>query len=159
MGKKHHKLQAAHAQAFQWKSHSTAPASVDLSLCETTADKEDSPQPVGQTTSDAVPQVPTDEPALDSDCEYTGGVNHKPDSDCWNPMEPPDLNNAKSLCEFNGNELKLNLAALQLSENTGKQEPKSNSWNDIFEMKSKRDWRKAEEKRTLGYNGHSDWTH
>ena len=154
MGKKHYQLKAAHAQAFRWKSHST-----DVELCRTTMDEEDSPQPVERTSS-AAPVVP-DEPALGSDCEYTGGVNHNPNdpSDCWDTsMELPDSDNTESLSEFDGNELKLNLAALRLSEDR-KQEPKSSGWTDIFEMKLKKDWKKAEGKRSLEYNGHSDQTH
>ena len=93
----------------------------------------------------------------DSDCEYAGGVNHDPDSDCLIESNSGD-SDTESLYELEGKELKENLKNLQKA---GKNAEQSNvmGWNSFLETKTREDWKMAEKNRTLGYNGHSVWTH
>ena len=167
MSKKHYQRKAALARASQWKISSSTPLP-DLERQHEPCVEGMSLLPVEQTFLD--PQFKRMDESLglcplttcttslsDSDCEYAGGVNHDPDSDCLIESNSGD-SDTESLYELEGKELEENLKNLWKA---GENAEWSNvtGWNSFLETKTREDWKKAKKNRTLGYNGHSVRTH
>ena len=100
-----------------------------------------------------------------SDCGYTGGVNVEVlSSDSDSSEYEPDTSDSESewsdgesLCELEGGALEENLASLK-AEVDALQQPTGFKFEKIVEEKTAAEWKKAEQNRALGYNGHSDRT-
>ena len=90
-----------------------------------------------------------------------GGVNYVPsdtDEDTNKSLIHPDeqSTDCESIQKLKGDELEANLAWLQDLEKGSLQAP--TLLNKISEPKKPLDWKQAEKKRGLGYNGHSKHT-
>ncbi|KAG1727296.1 uncharacterized protein EDB91DRAFT_1164479, partial [Suillus paluster] len=68
-----------------------------------------------------------------------------------------EWSDGESLCELEGDGLEENLAALK-AEVDALQQPAGFKFEKIMEEKTTTEWKKAEQIRALGYNGHSDRT-
>ncbi|KAG1813639.1 uncharacterized protein BJ212DRAFT_1301019 [Suillus subaureus] len=91
-----------------------------------------------------------------SDCGYLGGVNadysgsdleYEPDT------SESEWSDDESLCEFGGDDLEENLAALRAKAESLHDHPMA---VPMFEKKTAVEWEKAEWNRALAYNGHSE---
>ena len=154
MSKKTSKAAAARARAACWsKSHQVHPSRL-------------SPHPA-KTEQHHHEMLPAKFPPIELDfddgldCGYTGGVNYVPsdmDEDTNKSLIHPDKQSTdcESIQELEGDELEANLARLQDSEKGSLQAP--TLLDKISEPKKPLDWKRAEKKRGLGYNGHSKRT-
>jgi hypothetical protein len=94
------------------------------------------------------------------DCGYTGGINHCFSSDDsesasdFEDLEDEDSDD-ESLAEFEGDALEENLQELLLLQVAF---PAPTQYEQIVAPKTKKEWGRAEKKRSLGYNGHSKRT-
>ena len=86
----------------------------------------------------------------DSDCGYEGGVNFS-----LSKSDSFDYSDAESLEELEGEELEANLNELRAEL---KELPIRTKYDLLMEPKTVKDWKKAEENRTLGYTGNSKRT-
>ena len=80
-----------------------------------------------------------------SDCGYKGGVNFS-----LSKSDSFDYLDAESLEELEGEELEANLNELRAEL---KELPTCMKYDMLMELKTVKDWKKAEENHTLGYTG------
>ncbi|KAG1852220.1 hypothetical protein F4604DRAFT_1933793 [Suillus subluteus] len=161
----HKKLAAARARAARWQ---TRTLTSEHSNSTPTTDK---PSPPLSTHAAEAPEsfdiefCPI-EPDLEclSDCGYTGGVSCWSDDDiieyqpdAFSESNPSDC---ESLCELEGDDLEYNLRQLTAKTNSKALELTADEADTLFKIISRPTtnviWRKAEQNRSLGYNGLSD---
>jgi hypothetical protein len=85
-----------------------------------------------------------------SNCSYTGGINFYQSDDEYEPDSPSggERSNNESLCELEGDNLEENLKGLRAET----------VFDKLLGPKTSAGWKKAEQTRSLGYNGLSSRT-
>ncbi|KAJ8580766.1 hypothetical protein M405DRAFT_752869 [Rhizopogon salebrosus TDB-379] len=146
MVKKYQKSNASLARAAQWTTNTQVPLPSQAPSIQVVATAENDDQ-----LTDS-----------QSNCGYTGGVSVEVlTSDSDSEYEPDTSesgwSDGESLCELEGDESEENLAALKAKVDA-LQQPTSFKFEKILEGKTAAEWKKAEQNRALGYNGHSDRT-
>jgi len=150
MTKKHKQLAAARARAARWKNRPlaviTRPTGAQLpsSLSACSADI---PEALGTEFS----PIDLDLDCL-SDCGYTGGINFNQSDDKYEPDSPSGLGSEwsddESFLELEGGDLEEDLKGLRAETLLDK----------LSQPKTSVVWKKAEQNRSLGYNGLSSRT-
>src|ERR1700720_2718634 len=156
MAKAHKKKAATHARTARWPNRAEAQDSEEL-ICDDVA-AVTNPDPEWAPENDIVTAEHWDPIYIDSesdtDCDYNGGVNCRPDSDDENDRDCSDDwsdSEEGSLVEFEDDDLGGLRAELN---DLGVTLP----YDHVMENKSAKDWRKVESNRALGYTGTSKCT-
>ncbi|KAG1722166.1 uncharacterized protein EDB91DRAFT_1064024 [Suillus paluster] len=161
MTKRNNNIKATQAHAARWPNKPTSPSRSQAEHSPI-IDAEHEGSSVHDMGSHSTAHVPIEidlDDNLESDCGYLGGVNA--DYSGSDSEYEPDTSESKwsddeSLCEFGGNDLEENLAALRAEAESFHGHPMPTI--PMFEKKTAVEWEKAEWNRALGYNGHSGQT-
>ncbi|KAG2342389.1 hypothetical protein BDR05DRAFT_1001010 [Suillus weaverae] len=161
MTKKNNNIKATQARAACWPKKPTSPShsQAEHSPIIDTEHEGSSAHDGGSPSAVHVPiEIDSDENS-ESGCGYLGGVNADysgSDSEYEPDTSESEWSDDESLCEFWGDDLEENLAALRAKAESLHGHPMPTV--PMFEKKTVAEWEKAEWNRALGYNGHSGQT-